>query len=447
MATRNPDKVTQQVLLPGLLLLLLTAAPAPAADIPAFPGAEGFGAGAKGGRGGKVYVVRTLEDYSGGEKKKIPGSLREACEAKGSRTIVFNVSGTIELKKTLRISEPFITIAGQTAPGGGICLRNYGLTVKTHDVVIRYLRVRPGDTMKKEVDSISIGTGSHDVIIDHCSASWSIDEALSVSGAGISNVTVQWCIISESLNDSFHKKGPHGYGSLSRTNGNISFHHNLYAHHRSRCPRPGTYGEGSILFDFRNNVIYQGGRGYTAKDPARVNYVGNYIKATGIFSATGTTEMHAAGNLIEGKESSAADPWSAVKGLKKQNRKTKPFPCAPVRTDKAAVAYRQVLYESGASKPVRDAVDDRIIEQVRSGGGRIIDSQKQVGGWPKLEVEFRTKQEKEWVSWLRRDGDSDGMRTTWERAYELNPRSAADTAEDPDEDGYTNIEECLNGTD
>ncbi|MEE3199933.1 MAG: hypothetical protein VX254_07870, partial [Planctomycetota bacterium] len=141
MATRNPGKATQSVLLPGLLLLLLTGAPIPAADLPAFPGAEGFGAGAKGGRGGKVFVVRTLEDYSGGEKKKIPGSLREACEARGPRTIVFDVSGTIELKKTLSISEPFITIAGQTAPGGGICLRNYGLTVKTHDVVIRYLRV------------------------------------------------------------------------------------------------------------------------------------------------------------------------------------------------------------------------------------------------------------------------------------------------------------------
>ena len=171
METKHLSRTSRINLLPGLVLLLWTCGPAAAADIPAFPGAEGFGAGAKGGRGGKVFVVQNLEDYAGGEK--IPGSLREACEAKGPRTIVFDVSGTIKLKKTLSISEPFITIAGQTAPGGGICLRNYGLSVKTHDVVIRYLRVRPGDTMKRELDSISISTGSRDVIIDHCSASWS----------------------------------------------------------------------------------------------------------------------------------------------------------------------------------------------------------------------------------------------------------------------------------
>ncbi len=447
MTTQHLFRTSWTSRLPGLVLLLWICCPAAAADLPAFPGAEGFGAGAKGGRGGKVFVVRNLEDYEGGEKKKIPGSLREACEAKGPRTIVFDVSGTIELKKTLSISEPFITIAGQTAPGGGICLRDYGLAVKTHDVVIRYLRVRPGDTMKKELDSISISTGSRDVIIDHCSASWSIDETLSVSGAGISNVTVQWCIISESLNDSFHKKGPHGYGSLVRTNGSISFHHNLYAHHRSRSPRPGTYGEGSILFDFRNNVIYQGGKGYTAEDPARVNYVGNYIKATGIFSATATTEMHAAGNIIEGKEDASKDPWSAVRGLAKQNRRKVPFPVAPVETESAAAAYRKVLYEAGASKPFRDSVDSRIIEQVRSGKGRLINSQKEVGGWPELEVKYRNEKEEKRAMWLRADPDRDGMRTNWEKAYGFKPRSDSDTTDDPDGDGYTNIEECLNGTD
>ena len=432
--------------LPGLALQLLLCSLAHGADLPAFPGAEGFGAGSRGGRGGKVFVVRTLEDYKRGGKQVIAGSLREACEAEGPRIIVFDVAGTIELKSALVLSKPFVTIAGQTAPGGGICLKNYGLKIVTHDVVVRYLRVRPGDTMKSELDSISVSAGSRDVIIDHCSASWSIDETLSVSGAGISNVTVQWCIISESLNDSFHKKGPHGYGSLVRTNGNISFHHNLYAHHRSRSPRPGTYGDGSILFDFRNNVIYQGGRGYTSKDPARVNYVANYIKATDIFSATKTTEMHSAGNLVEGKKGGEADPWSAVKGLEKKNRRAAPFPVAPVATDDARSAYRRVLYEAGASKPVRDAVDARIIEQVRSGKGRLIDSQKQVGGWPKLEPSYRDEEDKEWITWLRRDADGDGMRTNWERAYGLRPRSDSDTAEDPDGDGYTNIEECLNGT-
>ena len=447
MGTEFLGKTTRPSLLLGIILPLLSCLPVNAADLPAFPGAEGFGAGAKGGRGGKVFVVTTLEDYPGGKKKAVADSLRAACEAKGPRTIVFDVAGTIVLEKALRISEPYITIAGQTAPGGGICLRNYGLDIRTHDVVIRYLRVRPGDTMKKETDSIAINSGSRDVIIDHCSASWSIDETLSVSGPGITNVTVQWCIISESLNDSFHKKGPHGYGSLVRTNGNISFHHNLYAHHRNRSPRMGTYGEGSILFDFRNNVIYRGGRGYTAEDPARVNYVGNYIKATNTFSATETTQMHAAGNLVEGKKESAKDPWSVVKGLKKKNRKAKSFPFAPVATDDAATAYRRVLYEGGASKPVRDAVDDRIIEQVRTGKGGLIDSQKEVGGWPKLAREYPTEEKEEWVLWLRRDADRDGMRTAWENAYGFNPRSGNDTGDDADGDGYTNIEECLNGTD
>ena len=227
MGTEFLGKTTRPGLLLGIILPLLSCLPVNAADLPAFPGAEGFGAGAKGGRGGKVFVVTTLEDYPGGKKKAVAGSLRAACEAKGPRTIVFDVAGTIVLEKALRISEPYITIAGQTAPGGGICLRNYGLDIRTHDVVIRYLRVRPGDTMKKETDSIAISSGSRDVIIDHCSASWSIDETLSVSGPGITNVTVQWCIISESLNDSFHKKGLHGYGSLVRTNGNISFHQQL----------------------------------------------------------------------------------------------------------------------------------------------------------------------------------------------------------------------------
>ena len=194
-------------------------------------------------------------------------------------------------------------------------------------------------------------------------------------------------------------------------------------------------------------MIYQGGKGYTAKDPARVNYVGNYIKATGVFSATASTEMHAAGNLIAGKEDSSKDPWSAVRGLKQQNRRKIPFPFAAVETDDAAVAYRKVLYEAGASKPFRDAVDSRIIEQVRSGKGGLIDSQEEVGGWPDLEVKYRDEEDEEWVLWMRRDADRDGMRTNWERAYGFKPRSGSDSAGDPDGDGYTNIEECLNGTD
>ena len=248
--------------------------------LPAFPGAEGFGSTTPGGRGGKVLIVSTLKDYAPGERP-IVGSLRAAIDAKGPRTIVFRVSGTIELKAGLRITEPYVTIAGQTAPGDGVCLKKYNLGVRdTHDVVIRYLKIRPGDVSGKELDGLYVYR-SQNVVIDHCSVSWSVDETLSVTGEGCTNVCVQWCFITESLNKSVHGKGSHGYGSLIRTDGDITYHHNLYAHHKTRCPRPGTYGDPrGILLDFRNNVIYHwmSPAGYTAKDKAAINYIGNFLK-------------------------------------------------------------------------------------------------------------------------------------------------------------------------
>ena len=201
-------------------------------------------------------------------------------EAKGPRTIVFALGGTIETQSSLVIAHPFITIAGQSAPGGGICLKDYGLLISnTHDVIVRYLRVRPGDRSRTSQDAICLDN-AHNVIVDHCSTSWGVDENLTVSGEGTTAATVQWCIISESLNDSWHPKGPHGMGSLIRTNGTVSYHHNLYVHNSNRNPRVGTYGEPPIRFDFRNNVIYNWGicPGYTAEDPAVINYIANYLK-------------------------------------------------------------------------------------------------------------------------------------------------------------------------
>ena len=171
--------------------------------IPAFPGAEGFGWHAIGGRGGTVYEVTNLNDSG-------PGSLRDAI-SQPHRTIVFRVSGTIDLQSQLVIREPFITIAGQTAPGDGICLRNYSCELQSHDLVVRYLRSRLGDEARQEDDSISILHGCRDVIVDHCSATWSVDECLSTSGND-DRITVQWCLIAEPLNHSVHKKGNHGYG-------------------------------------------------------------------------------------------------------------------------------------------------------------------------------------------------------------------------------------------
>ena len=181
--------------------------------IPAFPGAEGFGAATPGGRGGRVIAVTNLNDDG-------PGSLRAACEADGPRIVVFRVSGTITLAKKLIVRNPYLTIAGQTAPGDGICLRNFTFVIATHDVVVRYLRSRLGDLTAQIDDSITLARGARNVILDHCSATWSIDEALSLAG-DVSNVTVQWCLIAEALNQSKHTKGSHGYGSLSRANGPV----------------------------------------------------------------------------------------------------------------------------------------------------------------------------------------------------------------------------------
>lgn len=404
----------------------------------AFPEAEGFGAHSKGGRGGEVLFVKNLKDSG-------PGSLREAVTHKGPRTILFLVSGTIDLESSLVISEPFVTIAGQSAPGDGICLKNYGLSIKTGDVIVRYLRVRPGDEPGPAYkakgkgfspDAISISSGSRDVMIDHCSAGWAIDECLSVSGKGITNVTVQWCLISESLNDSFHPKGQHGYGSLLRTNGNITFHHNIYAHHKSRSPRPGTYGEGSILLDFRNNVIYDS-VGYSAADPVRMNYIGNYIRnSRGYAFQVGGDEtlLYVEGNYDEALKEKNKDNWNLIRKLKPVNKKEEPFEVAPVKTDSAEVALDRDLAECGATLPKRDSVDARVIRQIRTGEGTLINSQTDVGGWPVLKRGL-----------LAKDSDRDGMPDYWEKKYSFDPQKATHN-DDPDNDGYTNLEEFLNRT-
>ncbi|MBW8859015.1 MAG: hypothetical protein JF570_04600, partial [Caulobacter sp.] len=234
----------------------------------AFPGAEGFGRFSQGGRGGRVIKVTNLDDSG-------PGSLRAAVEAEGPRIVIFDVGGVIRLKSYLRIANDHITIAGQTAPGYGITLRDGQFLIHANHVIVRYLRSRVGDEAGKEYDSISIGGGS-DIILDHISSSWSIDESLSVTQKvtpevkPLTNVTVQWSLISESLNHSIHEKGEHGYGSLIQGSygARYSFHHNLWAHHEARMPRIGNYAgakddpEG-ITLDFRDNVFYNWGQGAT----------------------------------------------------------------------------------------------------------------------------------------------------------------------------------------
>jgi pectate lyase len=420
---------------------------AEARTLAAFPGAEGFGADTPGGRGGKVLLVTNLDDAD-------PGSLRAACEAKGPRVVVFRVSGNIDLKDKLVVREPFITIAGQSAPGEGICLRHEHLAVSTHDVVVRYLRFRPGDTKGREVDAVSIR--GEKVILDHCSASWAIDEVLSPTHS--QGVTVQWCIISEALNESVHHKGAHGYGSLiTGPAGGMSFHHNIYAHNNSRNPRPGApEGTGGIIFDFRNNVIYNWGSkaGYSALTPVRINYAGNYLKPgpstkagsrrVAFWPGSTATKLFVAENLIAGfpkanqdnrlmvVAGSSFEPGHSVE----ECLVSEPFAAPPVTSQSAEAACQLVLAGSGASLPKRDAVDQRVIEEIKSGTGRIINSQKDVGGWPDLKSAPAPV-----------DSDNDGMPDEWERRRGLDPHEAADAALDKDGDGYTNVEEYLNGTD
>lgn len=407
----------------------------------AFPEAEGAGALSQGGRGGKVIYVTTLEDGYGKDKKPLPGSLRAAIEAAGPRIVLFQVGGVIELKRGLVIREPQITIAGQTAPGDGICLKNYSLgVVNTHDVVIRHLRVRPGDTAGKEMDGISV-LQSQRAIIDHCSVSWSIDEALSVTGEGCTDVSVQWCCIAEGLNESVHSKGAHGYGSLIRTDGQVSYHHNLYAHFKTRCPRPGTYGNAPGQLDFRNNVIYDWDDppGYSAEDPAKLNYVGNYLRpgpstrdARTAFDIGGKeTAIFAADNIMEGK--TVATPWELIRKIELGQKLNAPLPLPEVKTSTARETFQTVLAGCGATRPRRDAVDTRIIQDVIGKQGKIINSQTEVGGWPA----YRSAA-------AEPDADADGLPDSWERKHRLNPQDPADAQQDADRNGYPDLEDYLN---
>lgn len=405
--------------------LLLGAAPA-LAQLPAFPGAEGYGAMTPGGRGGKVLIVGNLNDAGA-------GSLRAALAAEGPRIVVFRVAGIIDLKSPIRITQPFVTVAGQSAPGGGITLRGYGISVNTHDVMIRHLRVRPGDLSGTEVDGIAIGGASANVVIDHCSVSWAVDENLSPSGA-ISDVTVQWSIISEALNRSVHGKGAHGYGSLVRASGGLTMHHNLWAHNSSRNPRLGcNYGRPPFpRFDIRNNVIYNAGGANVAGDSFEANYIANYHKKGPdsppehpIFSPTekAVLRFHIADNYP------ATLRWFARPGIMEASAA---FAAPPVRTTSAAIAYEEVLAHAGATLPRRDAVDERIVREVREGSGAHIDSQWEVGGWPGMRAGRPA-----------RDTDRDGIPDEWEIARGLNPRDAANAVLAAPS-GYTWIEEYLN---
>ena len=413
----------------------------------AFPGAEGFGRFAAGGRGGRVIKVTNLEDHG-------PGSLRQAVIGQGARTVIFEVSGIIDLERDLDIHRGNITIAGQTAPGDGITLRGYGLNVHADDVIIRYLRVRPGDEAGVETDAISIKSGNN-VIIDHCSTSWATDETLSISPSlkaakrPIDNVTVQWSIISESLNRSVHSKGEHGFGSLLRGSdgARYSMHHNLWAHHRARMPRPGNYVDRETdpvgpFIDIRNNVFYNWGGSYSGYNAdtdsiSSYNFVDNYYvagsnstRAVAFKESSPYASLYFAGNWMNGKR--IDDPLSVLSLPAESTLAGSPHPFHAATSEDAEASYRAVLDGAGASL-ARDSVDARVVADVQAGTGRIIDDAQEVGGWPAHRAGKAPV-----------DSDGDGMPDAWETSAGLDPGDKWDGAVDTDGDGYTNLEDYLN---
>lgn len=432
----------------------------------AFPGAEGYGRFATGGRGGDVYHVTNLND--GG-----PGSLRVGVQyAPGPRTIVFDVSGTIMMNSRLKIEKPNITIAGQTAPGDGITLGNNSLNIYADNIIVRYIRVRYGDQTTEDGDAISIVSGKN-IILDHVTASWSIDETLSCQSNEADSITVQWCMVTESLRYSHHEKGPHGYGGIIGSK-HQTFHHNLYAHHSSRSPK--VTGRRHCEVDFRNNVIYNWGYN-NCYDGTKsyLNWANNYYKSgpgtsSGVrdrifqlsdapvdpenegweLSNTFTTSLYAEGNFILGFPDLTENNWSGGVDFdngasEAENRVMSPAFSAPaIYETTAEEAYPLVVAGAGASM-LRDAIDKRIANEVLtgtttfigsvSGTQGIIDSQDDVGGWPVLKQEIRD---------AGFDTDRDGMPDDWEIEKGLNPNNTEDRNEDTDANGFTNLEEYLN---
>ncbi|HYC70376.1 MAG TPA: hypothetical protein VEB66_04155 [Opitutaceae bacterium] len=440
-------------LAPVLALAVLAAAPL-AHALPAFPGAEGAGGATVGGRRGRVIAVTNLADAG-------PGSLRAAVEAAGPRIVVFHVSGLIDLRSDLVIRHPRITIAGQTAPGDGVCLRGRALRVEgAEDVVIRHLRVRPGASSGEPLDGIEV-RDSRRVILDHCSISWTIDEALN-TWHETEDITVQWCLLAEPLDRSVHPKGAHGYGA-SLGGRRSSYHHNLFAHATARNPSvAGNRDHHTVDMDFRCSVIFNWQHRACDGKPDTVNLVNNYYKpgpATvaaarrrlaridDSFRAYGfKSRWHISGNFLEGAPDISADNWAAGgvvldRGVDPaEARSVEPFAVAAVVTQPAAEAYPLVLRHAGATRPRRDAVDARVVAEVASGqpthGDGIIDSTDEVGGWP----EYRAVP-------APLDSDHDGMPDAWERRHGLDAADPADGNGDPDKDGYTSVEEYLNATD
>ena len=458
---------------------------------PAFPNAYGAGRFTSGGAEGKVYTVTSLADDGS------QGTLRWALNQPGKRTIVFSTGGLIELSKELEIKQGDVTIAGQTAPGGGICLKGHPVSIKADNIIVRFIRFRMGseNLTEDEADGADAFWGKEhkNILIDHCSMSWSTDECASFYDNA--NFTMQWCIISESLNSSLHNKGNHGYGSIWGGSP-ASFHHNLMAHHSSRTPRlNGSRTMGNPdkeQVDLRNNVFYNWGptNGGYAGEGGSYNFINNYYKpgpstctkkgiVNRIFQANGDDGtqsnpkgtwgvFHLSGNYFDdtcpalpekykelisevnannwvGLHINGTDEVPLPEGGIEAIQSEQAFlitPNANEYTQSAQEAYEWVLAHAGASL-VRDAVDARIVDNVRQGNytaegsngssNGLIDRAEDVGGWPDYTTGTASV-----------DTDGDGMPDVWEEEQGLNPNDASDGAKYNLSPYYTNLEVYLN---
>lgn len=439
-----------------------------AKDTPiAFPTAEGFGKYTTGGRGGNVFIVTNLNDS--GE-----GSLRNAVEAKGPRILVFAISGTIHLSSPLSIKSD-ITIAGQTAPGDGICLADYPVTLGGNNIIIRYMRFRMGDKNQNKgqvngggSDDAFGGTRRKNIIIDHCSMSWSTDEVCSVYAGD--STTLQWNLITEPLNYSYHfETGDkdferHGYGGIWGGQ-HLSAHHNLIAHCNSRTPRfDGIRNAPAENVDYRNNVIYNwGGNNVYAGEGGTYNIVNNYYKYGPSTSNKVKYQVanpwkkdpsipfgkwYVDGNFVDGSPEVTAQNWLGVtlnEGTERDKQTAmlkEAFPAVSINTQKATDAYDLVLKLAGASHR-RDTLDSRVVGEVKNRTGRFVDVQ---GGHP-----HGTSYEQTKTAWpvlksepAPQDADKDGMPDEWERNNRLNPADASDAAKMGLHSFYTNIEVYIN---
>ncbi|MBX3739335.1 MAG: hypothetical protein KF715_21785 [Candidatus Didemnitutus sp.] len=415
--------------------------------MPAFSGAEGFGTDTPGGRGGQVIAVTTLGPDG-------PGSLAAALRAKGPRIVVFRVGGTIRLARDLNLDEPFVTIAGQTAPGDGICIRGGALRIRTHDVVVRHLRFRVGDDLAgpdpDNRDGIGIGNPRepvHHIVIDHCSISWAIDENVSLWHP-CHDITVQWCLIAESLEHSLHPKGAHGMGLLVGDHAQrVSVHHNLFAHNQDRNPLL----KGDTSAEVVDNVVYNwrwfatGLTDLEGSGVQRADIVGNtYLPGpqtrnrfgVGLEKTVRTgSVVFLRDNTVEGISADGArgEEWKIVVSRAPFDGRS-PMPTMPasgLASEPAVDAFPRVLAQAGAVLPRRDAVDTRIVAAVRGRTGRMIDSPRDVGGWPLYHSAPPPL-----------DADGDGIPDDWERANGLDPRDARDGSTTAP-DGFTWLEHYL----